>query len=314
MGLRYVGVVNETLTHTNPTVLPERRVITLDEKRGITMAFRRIPADRFRMGQRGIYADEEPVHEVIIPHDFWMAETPVTQAQFELGKPGHENGFPGKPTHPAEQMTWHDAVAYCEWLTRVCRAQLPEGMEAKLPTEIEWEYACRARTRTEYHSGDGEDALKKVAWFDGNSGSSTHPVEQLDKNGFGLFDMHGNVWEWCEDVWDADAYKKRCDGHVAERSASAEPNQLRALRGGSWNYAAWYCRSAIRVRDHAGLRSGGIGFRPVLVPGPQVQDKKSEASDWSMRRRDDDEAQGEGGAPGLAGKIARAAAKLFFRK
>ena len=105
----------------------------LDRDRGVEMAFRRIPAGRFRMGQRGEYADEEPVHWVEIPHDFWMAETPVTQEQFAVWKPEHEIHFAERPKDPAENMTWHDAVEYCEWLTQQCPEEIPVVMVVRLP-------------------------------------------------------------------------------------------------------------------------------------------------------------------------------------
>ncbi len=121
---------------------------------GVDMAFRLIPAGRFRMGSRGYDSTEEPVHEVVIPEPFWMAETPVTQAQFALWTQAdeidHKNHFAGHPDHPAENMDWRQAVSFCDWLTRTKRADFPDGFRlACLPTEAEWEYACRAGTETE---------------------------------------------------------------------------------------------------------------------------------------------------------------------
>jgi formylglycine-generating enzyme required for sulfatase activity len=127
----------------------ERLVLPLGGVRRVEMAFRRIPAGRFRMGQRGEYASEEPVHGVEIPYAFWMGETLVTHEQFAVWKPEHENQFAKRPRHPAESMTWHEAVEYCEWLTKKCRDGIPVEMEARLPQEAEWEYACRAGTTTE---------------------------------------------------------------------------------------------------------------------------------------------------------------------
>ena len=291
--------MNESLSQSievGASVEPERLILHSGKDRGLEMAFRRIPAGRFRMGARGVYAEEEPVHEVKIPQDFWMAETPVTQEQFAVWKPEHENGFAGKAKHPAENMTWHDAAAFCEWLTKLCRADLPPRMVARLPMEAEWEYACRAGTVTEYHTGDGEEALKEAGWYYGNSGSQTHPVGEKLRNDWWLHDMHGNVWEWCEEVWDADAYKRRVDGHAAERSAQpAERNQPRVLRGGSWSDTAWRCRSAIRFRNEPGYWNRVMGFRVCLVPGPQAsQDQTSGAGDRS-RSEGRAEAEGSGG-------------------
>jgi formylglycine-generating enzyme required for sulfatase activity len=146
------------------------------------MAFRRIPKGSFRMGSRGYYAEEEPNHRVRITEDFWMAETPVTQAQFAIGTQAagidHTNHFDGRADNPAENMDWHQAVAYCAWLTETKSPTFPAGFStAALPSEAQWEYACRAGAETEYHSGDGEEALARVGWHDEEWGvGSTHPV------------------------------------------------------------------------------------------------------------------------------------------
>ena len=124
----------------------------------------------------------------------------------------HQNDFKGHPDHPAENLTWDDAMMFCAWLNETRRAALPEGYVATLPTEAEWEYACRAGTDTEYSTGDGAAALDAAGWFDGNSDGTTRPMGKKAPNLFGLHDTHGNVWEWCWDVWDADAYKARVDG------------------------------------------------------------------------------------------------------
>jgi formylglycine-generating enzyme required for sulfatase activity len=240
------------------------------------MVFCRIPAGRFRMGQRGEVEDEEPEHWVEIPEGFWLGETPVTQEQYGVWKPEHEHGFPGRPKHPAENMTWRDAVGFCEWLTEVCREEIPEGMVARLPLEAEWEYGCRAGTRTEYYSGDGEEALARAGWYHANAGGETHAVGEKEANGWGLRDLHGNVWEWCEDKWDDDVYKRREDGAVVGRvwgvegEGESRDDQHRVLRGGSWLISARFCRAAIRLRFLPGYRRRFVGFRVCLVPGPAV--------------------------------------------
>ena len=292
--------------------------IDLGEK--VSMRFCEIPAGEFRMGARGEYEREEPVHRVKITRAFWLGEMAVTQEQFAAWKRDHKNHLDGKPRHPAESMTWFEAVDFCRWLT----ARLPDGTMACLPTEAEWEYACRAGTTTEYHSGDGEDALKNAGWFgeEWNKGS-THPAGSKEPNAFGLFDMHGNVWEWCHDLCDDRPYCSRvdgvCDPGFAEREAFYRPegdrersdNLPRVLRGGSWCDSVRFCRSAVRGWFEPGRRLGNFGFRVCLVPGPQVsQDKTSEADDRS-RSEGRAEAEGEGGA---RGKEARAAAKFFSEK
>src|SRR5208283_3530718 len=107
---------------------------------------------------------------------------------------------------PVEQVNWNDATAFCEWLTE-WKGLPKEIATVRLPTEAEWEYACRAGADTDYYNGDGEAALAEVAWYDGNSGNYTHPVdERSESHPFGLHGMHGNVWEWCQDVFDPNAY------------------------------------------------------------------------------------------------------------
>lgn len=237
---------------------------------GVSMHFKGIPAGQFRMGQRGVYADEEPVHTVVIPHPFWMGETPVTQVQFAAFRPTHRNYFDGNPSNPAESLSWYDAKAYADWLSRVCRVWIPEGYLAALPLEAEWEYACRAGTPTQYHPGDRKSDLDKVGWYLENSGATTHPAGRKKPNDWGLFDMHGNIWEWCHDIWDAEAYKMAVDGLPVHRVWTTEPeNRSLVLRGGAWNNSARVCRAAIRVRYVPSVRFGYIGFRLVLVPSPR---------------------------------------------
>ena len=205
--------------------------IRLDEDGLVTMRFRLIPAGEFLMGSRGYSLDEEPIHRVVISEPFRMGETPVTQAQFAVwtasadyerwfaenkdkldeGAGPHRNYFTGgdPAVLPAEQLSWHEAGGYCEWLT----SRLPVEQWAGLPTEALWEYACRGGTDTDYWSGDGEAALAEVGWYQENSSQQTHPVKAKNRpNFFGLYDLHGNVWEWCRDVFDPEAYLPRPDG------------------------------------------------------------------------------------------------------
>ena len=279
---------------------------------GVEMAFRLIPAGDFLMGSRGYCADEEPVHRVRIVEDFWMAETPVTQAQFELWTTAegdeHKNGFEGHRNHPAGNMDWRQAVAYCDWLGRVKALEMPEGCNlACLPTEAEWEYACRAGTETEYYTGDGEAALANAGWFgeDFKSGS-THPVQKKARNAFQLFDMHGNVDEWCHDAWDAAAYRGHVDGDsdpgwkARHRdwqeglAQMAQSDQSRVLRGGSRSYSAAVCRSACRFWYPPGDPVGQFGFRVCLVRCP-AEGRGAPGTDQVE----------EGTAPGDAGRGTR---------
>lgn len=263
---------------------------------GIPMTFQRLPTvgdpKPFRMGERGLNwfgNASDPVVEVRIAQPFLMGTFPVTQAQFaawirESGG-SHSNYFEGKPDHPAENMSWFEATAFCVWLSR--HGAIPKGWMACLPTEVEWEFACRAGTETEYSTGDGESALENVGWFDRNSDGSTRPVGAKVANAYGLYDLHGNVWEWCHDLFEEFGLCSLPNGSVdpvaarrlrefsryfsGESIQSGDENPRRVLRGGSWSHTAWLCRSAIRDGYGADSRNLNFGFRVCLVPGPGAQ-------------------------------------------
>jgi formylglycine-generating enzyme required for sulfatase activity len=268
---------------------------------GVSMAFRLIPPGEFRMGQRGELADEEPVHRVRIAHPFGIAETPVTQEQFAVwtraAGVAHENHFQGRPRHPAESMDWNEATAFCDWITERCRVQFPEGMQrAALPSEAQWEYACRAGTETEYHTGDGEAALREAGWFGENwDTGSTHPVGEKAWNDFWLHDMHGNVSEWCSDLWNEHAYREQVDGWVSDADRAdkpAEEDPRRVVRGGSWGNHFFVCRSAVRLWHWASYDFGAVGFRPVLVLGSLAQDEGNDGNEGKASRRPKTEGEG----------------------
>ncbi len=225
------------------------------------------------MGSRGEYPDEEPVHLVKITCGFYLGLYPVTQEQFAVWNKEHENGFPADLRRPVERVTWNEAEEYCAWLNDRSQVTWPPVLNefvAGLPTEAQWEYACRAGTETEFYTGDGESALAAAGWYDGNSQFQTHPVGCKEPNDYGLYDMQGNVWEWCADVYDADAYKARVDGvrdpDNSQKRGSGDVR--RVVRGGSWYGSAWVCRAAYRIGFRPGDRCRDLGFRVCLFPGP----------------------------------------------
>jgi formylglycine-generating enzyme required for sulfatase activity len=201
----------------------------------------------------------------------------------------HENNFKGLDDHPAENLDWRQAVNYCKWLTEVQAGKLPGPLKvpkvpkrswfACLPTEAEWEYACRAGTDTDNHTGDGEAALAEAGWFDEDFDSgSTHPVREKQPNQFGLFDLHGNVWEWCHDAWNEAAYRRHVDGeedrwpsirakdYALRWDEMLNDSRPRVIRGGSWDAPAGNCRSASRLWWVPGARPWCLGFRVCLAP------------------------------------------------
>ena len=272
----------------------EEAEVTLWLPGEVPVYFRKIPAGSFRMGARGYGASEEPVTEVVMPEPFYLAAFPVTQGQWRAVVEAMDEGYPGahdlraEPSHfkgddllPVEQVNWKDAQAWMDFIVTHREGFRWEGVEGKiwlplrLPCEAEWEYACRAGTETEYYTGDEEEALAEAGWFGRNSGSETHPVGEKQANVWGLHDMHGNVWEWCEDVWGDNlddenrAYAIRADGEEFQRDElDIEGEALRVLRGGSWYFSARNCRAAFRGSRRPGLRFRFVGFRLGLFPGP----------------------------------------------
>ncbi len=229
-----------------------------------------IPPGTFLMGsptsEVDRYFDEGPQTAVTISQGFWMSVHLVTQGEYQSVTTNNPSYFAGNPTNPVEQVDWSDATNYCALLTQrdLASGQIPFGFQYRLPTEAEWEYACRAGTTTRFYYGDdpGYTNLASYAWYSGNSGGQTHPVGLKPPNPWGLYDMCGNVWEWCQD-W----YGPYPGGSVTDPQGPAT-GLLRVLRGGSWDDLASYARSACRWEDlpASGSYYPYYGFRVVLAP------------------------------------------------
>jgi formylglycine-generating enzyme required for sulfatase activity len=252
---------------------------------GVKMEFVRIPAGMFRMGSPSSEKDrssEEELHEVVITRDFYLGKYPVTRGQFrvfvqaanykteaELGDGGNgwdplkkekrqgrefnwrNPGFAQTDNHPVVEVGWQDAVMFCAWAGRQA------GRKMRLPTEAEWEYACRAGTQTAYHFGDDPRELSEYSWYSANSKEGTHPVGTKKPNAWGLYDMHGNVSQWCQD-WHETTYYAQ-----SPKRDPQGPNDgaLRSVRGGAWYSTAWFCRSAHRHFRGPSYCEEGVGFR-----------------------------------------------------
>jgi formylglycine-generating enzyme required for sulfatase activity len=222
----------------------------------------RIPAGKFLMGSPDSDTNAKPIerprHEVTISKPFYLGVTEVTQSQYEevIGIMGtNPSKFKGA-TNPVETVSWVDAVAFCKELSKTT------GKTVRLPTEAEWEYACRAGSETRFAFGNDDTILGDYAWYLKNSDSKTHPVGQKKPNAFGLFDMHGNVEEWCSD-WRSEGYANA--KNVGPRGGNS--GGYRVLRGGSWGSYAPNCRSAHRfgrVPDYRGQHSDTFGFRVAV--------------------------------------------------
>ena len=220
----------------------------------IGMKLRLIPAGEFMMGSLGTESDrydEETQHRVSITKPFYLGVTEVTQEQYQKVMGTNPSEFKGAQ-NPVETVNWVDAVEFCRKLS-LMSAEKTAGHVYRLPTESEWEYACRAGTTTAYSFGDDASRLSDYGWFGGNSG--THPVGEKKPNAWGLYDMHGNVYEWCQDWFGP--YRSG----LATDPTGATSGSYRVIRGGSWYSFARNCRSADRGRYTPGYRSHYLGFR-----------------------------------------------------
>lgn len=236
----------------------------------LDMTLAPIPAGSFRMGSPANEkdrTDDETLHTVRISKPYWMATTEVTQGQYQRIMGTNPSHFQGDDK-PVETVSWHDAVSFCENLTeRERRAgHLPSGYEYRLPTEAEWEYACRAGSETRFYFGDDEDRLGEYAWYPENSNSQTHNVATKKANAWGLYDMHGNVWEWCMDCYDKDAYNH---GDSVADPVGPSTGFTRVARGSSSRYSAKFCRSASRFCFILSKPNDFLGFRVALAPAVQ---------------------------------------------
>ncbi len=205
-------------------------------------------------------ASEQPAHKVTFAYVFALAKYEVTQELYEVVMGGNPSKWRG-PRNSADKVTWTEAQEFCRRATgQLQRRQLlKKNEEIRLPSEAEWEYACRAGTTTRYSFGDRLEDLTHYAWFRGNSKGFDPPVGQKKPNGWGLFDMHGYIWEWCADTWHADYQGAPSDG-----SAWVSPEgKERLLRGGSWADNADAARCAFRQHRPVDVRSDAIGFRCV---------------------------------------------------
>ena len=246
------GLLAEAKRH-----LGSARTLTLDLGAGVTMEVVLIPAGEFMMGspksEASRRSDEGPRHRVRITRAFYMGKHEVTQAQYVRLMGKNPSRFKG-PTNPVEMASWNDAVDFCRKLSQ------RTGRKARLPTEAEWEYACRAGTTTRYCSGDSEKAVGDYAWHSGNARRKPLPVGGKRANAWGLHDMHGNVWEWCSDPHDSGYYGKS----PPEDPRGPKKGRFYVLRGGSYSNSHKYCRSAHRYSGRPTGRYNRNGFRVVV--------------------------------------------------
>jgi formylglycine-generating enzyme required for sulfatase activity/uncharacterized caspase-like protein len=271
-----------THTFTTPKVNRKGEVISGSEGEaevmienlgnGVTLEMVKIPGGRFLMGSPETEAErldnESPQHYVDVP-EFWMGKYVVTQKQWQAimgNNPSRfKSWFKGK-NHPVEKISWNNATQFCQKLSK------KTGKDYRLPSEAEWEYACRAGTTTPFYFGEtitGELANYRASetYADEPKGKyrkQTTPVGQFPPNAFGLYDMHGNVWEWCQDVWHSNYDGAPVDGSAWVNGGNSK---YRVVRGGSWYYYPGWCRSALRGYFDSDVADDfNIGFRLVSFP------------------------------------------------
>lgn len=262
----------------------------VDLEDSVSIEFIPIPTGSFVMGSDEGDEDEQPVHPVTFSRPFWMAKTEVTQQQYGQYKAAPKTfkkkdvPMPMGAGLPVAGVSWKDAMAFCRWMTTQERmmGRLPEGYEYTLPTEAEWEYACRAGS-----TGNYAGKIDSMGWYSKNSSGRTNPVGEKNPNAWGLYDMHGNVWEWCADNWYSNYENMPIDGsqrglafdeYDVPREQWGEEGHtvryrntsFRAVRGGSWNYPASACKSSNRYYHSPDDKSNYLGFRPILIWNPPV--------------------------------------------
>jgi formylglycine-generating enzyme required for sulfatase activity len=259
--------------------LSEPTTATLQLAEGVALTLVKIPAGSFLMGspeaERGRDCDESPQHRVELK-SFFLGQTPVTQAQWQVvaGWPKRWMDLNPYPSHfnganrPVEQVSWYEAMEFCQRLRGECG-----GLNFALPSEAQWEYACRAGTTTPFHFG--ETISNRLANYDGSLDYKkgrigeyrrrTTDVASFPANDWGLYDMHGNVWEWCADHWH-DTYEGAPEDGRAWIDNPVRVELTRLVRGGSWIHDPWICRSAYRFFLSPEYRYIDTGFRVCYLP------------------------------------------------
>jgi formylglycine-generating enzyme required for sulfatase activity/serine/threonine protein kinase len=265
----------------NPPVVQEK-VLPREITNSLGMQLVLIPKSKFKMGSPGgeeNRGEDEEQHEVEITQPFYMGVYEVTQEQYEKVMGNNPSRFNkargGGPTHPVENVSWEDAMEFCKKLSALEKEQAPKRRYG-LPTEAQWEYACRggARDSTPFHFGRSLSSTQanfnaNYPYGDAPKGSylqKTTSVGSYKPNDFGLYDMHGNVWEWCADWYDSNYYKNS----PIQDPKGPENGDRRVLRGGSWYGLGHNCRAAYRGRSGPGSRGYNGGFRVVLPAAPRT--------------------------------------------
>ncbi len=247
LGWQWFGVSGGGGSAASPPTEPEapkkqimesENSLRFDLGDGVMLEMVPIPAGSFRMGDEQGQAEEKPVHKVTLSQPFYLGKFEVTQQQWKAVMGRLWSHFPGDE-NPVDRISWQHCQ---EFIAKLNETFAGQGVSFFLPTEAQWEYACRAGNSGLYGFGNGPAQLGEYAWFEANAEGKTHPVGQKLPNAWGLYDMHGNVLEWCADWYAEDYYRQS----PAVDPAGPSEGSHRILRGGSWSDGPFYCRSASR--------------------------------------------------------------------
>jgi formylglycine-generating enzyme required for sulfatase activity len=270
--LALAGVLG--LLAAEPAADPTDKVLKnfVDEFVLLTPGKGKFPAE-FALGSsaKDAPAVEKPAVKVRLPRPFSVARYEVTQELYQAVTGKNPSRWKG-PRNSVEMVSWQEARDFCKKVTGLLRKRklLKAGEEVRLPSEAEWEYACRAGTKSRYSFGDKEADLGAHAWFQGNSKGEDPPVGRKKPNAWGLYDMHGYVWEWCADAWQDSHKGAAADGSPRVKEGAKE----RVIRGGSWADPAQKCTSTARDHKRATARSDQVGFRCVRARVVKKKDKE----------------------------------------
>ena len=244
-----------TTVATNTASSLSGNTITIPVKNGISIDMVRVEAGTFTMGATSEMEDpydwEKPTHQVTLTNDYYIGKYEVTQALWKAVMGNNPSNFKGDNL-PVEKVSWDDCQEFINKLNRIT------GKTFRLPTEAEWEYAARGGKKSRGYQYSGSNNISDVAWYSDNSGNMTNDVGSKQANELGIYDMTGNVWEWCQDRYG------RYDSFSQVNPTGANSGSDRVYRGGSWSYTARYCRSSFRLRITSGYRRSFLGFRLVL--------------------------------------------------
>ncbi len=226
------------------------------ELAGHSLEFVCIPSGRFLMGSSHGLPLELPTRDVQISNPFWIGSQPISQDVWNSVVSNNPSTFSYSPHLPVDGISFDDAIAFCRMASEIT------GHSFSLPTEAQWEFACRAGTTSEYFWGDSAERSGEFGWFDMNANGKTHEVGVLQPNPWGLYDIVGNLWEWCQDVWHSDYDGAPNTDEAWMTDEALQPR--RCLRGGAWDVDAFRLRSAYRSFDHKVLGTSRFGIRVVI--------------------------------------------------